>query len=205
MRRRFSFHLAAAFSLVEVTIALGITAFGLVAILGVLPVAFTTSRTSISQTRSTGIMETVFAGMRAQPFTKATIGAGLLYPDADPTPPPAAFTVNLADLTTTDTLILFAVLTDTEPTGNLPDPRRMRFVANSDDMNAVIQQAGGAASGYELVFHFNNQPDGMPTVGLANRVSLNVRAANGAKSTNTTAGAGEVYSFVTVIANRGGS
>lgn len=199
---RRPFGASSAFSLVEVTIALGIVAFGLVAILGVLPVAFTTSRTSINQTRATGIMETVFAGMRAQPFTSATIGAGLLYPDANPAPPPPAFTVNLANLTTTDTLVLFTVLTETEPTGNNLDPRRMRFVANSGDLNTVMQQTGGATSGYELVFHFNNQPDGMPIPGLANRVTLNVRAANGAKTTAT--GAGEVYSFVTVIANRGG-
>lgn len=198
---------SSAFSLVEVTIALGIVAFGLVAILGVLPIAFNTSRTSINQTRATGIMETVFTGMRAQPFTSATIGAGLLYPDANPTPPPPAFTVNLTSRSSTDaeTLILFAVLNETEPTGDSPDPRRMRFVANSGDMNTVMQQAGGAASGYELVFRFNNQPDGMPTAGLANRITLNIRATNGAKSTATAMGAGEVYSFVTIIANRGGN
>ena len=207
MNRRHPLFPAAAFSLVEVTLALGIIAFGLVAILGVLPVAFTTSRTSINQTRATGIAETVFAGVRAQPFTSAIIGAGLLYPDAAPTPPPAAFTVNLATRSNveTDTLILYAVLTDTASTGNTSDSRQMRFVANADDINAVTQQMGGAASGYELVIRFNNQPDGMPAVGLANRVTVSIRAANGLKSTTTKAGAGEIYSFVTVIANRGGN
>lgn len=206
MKRRPSSLPAAAFSLVEVTIALGITAFGLVAILGVLPVAFSTSRASITQTRATEIANTVFAGLRAQPFTpKTLIGAGLIYPEPSPSPapPPPQFTVDLANRTVSDPdVVLFAVLNETEPVGTT-DARRLRFVSTVSDMDTVIRQSGGAASGYEVTFRFDNQPAGMPTAKLANRVTLIIRAANGAASTASSAGPGDTYRFATIIANRG--
>lgn len=206
MKCRLPLFLATAFSLVEVTIAMGIIAFGLVAILGVLPVAFTTSRASITQTRATGIADTVFAGLRAQPFTpRAVIGAGLIYPEPDPLPalPPAKFTVDLANRSAGDPdVVLFAVLNETEPVGTT-DTRRLRFVASSGDMDTVIRQSGGAASGYELTFRFDNQPAGMSAAKLANRVTVIVRAANGAASTASQAGPGDSYRFATIIANRG--
>jgi uncharacterized protein (TIGR02598 family) len=56
---------AAAFSLVEVTLALGIAAFCLIAVLGLMPVGVQTNRNATSQTAATNIMAAVVADLRA--------------------------------------------------------------------------------------------------------------------------------------------
>ena len=57
------------FSLVEVTLALGIAAFCLIAVFGLVPVAVLTSRNATSQTAATNIMAAVVADLRATPTT----------------------------------------------------------------------------------------------------------------------------------------
>jgi len=59
-----------AFSLVELTLALGIAAFCLIAVFGLVPVAALTNRNATSQTRATNIMTAVVADLRATPNTK---------------------------------------------------------------------------------------------------------------------------------------
>jgi type II secretory pathway pseudopilin PulG len=61
-----------AFSLVEVTLALGIAAFCLIAVSGLLPVGIQTNRNAKSQTRATNLMAAVMADLRATPSTKTT-------------------------------------------------------------------------------------------------------------------------------------
>jgi uncharacterized protein (TIGR02598 family) len=56
-----------AFSLVEVTLALGIAAFCLIAVFGLMPVGVQTNRNATSQTRATNIMGAVIADLRATP------------------------------------------------------------------------------------------------------------------------------------------
>ena len=56
-----------AFSLVEVTLALGIAAFCLIAIFGLMPVAVQTNRNATSQTAATNIIAAVIADLRATP------------------------------------------------------------------------------------------------------------------------------------------
>jgi uncharacterized protein (TIGR02598 family) len=65
---------AAAFSLVEVTLALGISAFCLIAVFGLLPVGVQTNRNATSQTAATNIMAAVVADLRAtrKPATTST-------------------------------------------------------------------------------------------------------------------------------------
>src|SRR6266542_3377646 len=58
-------HETAAFSLVEVTLAIGIAAFCLIAVLGLLPVALTIQQASIQQTTATAILSTTAADLRA--------------------------------------------------------------------------------------------------------------------------------------------
>jgi Tfp pilus assembly protein PilV len=58
-----------AFSLVEVTLALGIAAFCLIAIFGLMPVGVQTSRNATSQTAATNIVASVVADIRATPKT----------------------------------------------------------------------------------------------------------------------------------------
>ena len=55
----------AAFSLVEVTLALGIAAICLVALFGLMPVGVQTSRSATSQTAATNIVAAVIADLRA--------------------------------------------------------------------------------------------------------------------------------------------
>jgi type II secretory pathway pseudopilin PulG len=55
----------AAFSLVEVTLALGVAAFCLVAVLGLLPTSLKTQQTSIQQTTANQIISTIFSDLRA--------------------------------------------------------------------------------------------------------------------------------------------
>src|SRR5947208_9565294 len=55
----------AAFSLVEVTLALGVAAFCLIAVLGLLPTSLKTQQASIQQTTANQIISTIFADLRA--------------------------------------------------------------------------------------------------------------------------------------------
>ena len=58
---------SAGFSLVEVAVALGITAFCLLAIFGLLPVGEQTNRHATSQTSAINILDAVIADLRATP------------------------------------------------------------------------------------------------------------------------------------------
>jgi len=55
----------AAFSLVEVTLALGIAAFCLISVFGLIPIAVQTNRNATSQTAATNVIASVIADMRA--------------------------------------------------------------------------------------------------------------------------------------------
>lgn len=62
----------AAFSLVEVTLALGIAAFCLIAVFGLIPVGVQTNRNATSQTAANNIIAAVVADLRATPKTSTT-------------------------------------------------------------------------------------------------------------------------------------
>ena len=59
--------LKSGFSLVEVTLALGIAAFCLIAVFGLLPVGVQTNRNATSQTAATNVMAAVISDLRATP------------------------------------------------------------------------------------------------------------------------------------------
>jgi uncharacterized protein (TIGR02598 family) len=61
-----------AFSLVELTLALGVAAFCLLAVFALIPVGVQTNRNATSQTRATNIMAAVIADLRATPKTNNT-------------------------------------------------------------------------------------------------------------------------------------
>jgi type II secretory pathway pseudopilin PulG len=65
-------HVTSAFSLVEVTLALGIAAFCLIAVFGLMPVGLQTNRNAKSQTRATNLMAAVMSDLRATPSIKTT-------------------------------------------------------------------------------------------------------------------------------------
>jgi len=64
--------LKSGFSLVEVTLALGIAAFCLIAVFGLLPVGVQTNRNATSQTAATNIMASVLADLRATQKVKTS-------------------------------------------------------------------------------------------------------------------------------------
>jgi len=55
----------AAFSLIEITLALGVAAFALVAILGMLPVSLKIQQASVNQTKANSIISQIAADLRA--------------------------------------------------------------------------------------------------------------------------------------------
>ena len=76
----------AGFSLAEVTLALGIAAFCLIAIFGLLPVGLTNNQNSTEQTTAASIVTGVVADMRATPSTTSTSGLyGVALPVAGST------------------------------------------------------------------------------------------------------------------------
>jgi uncharacterized protein (TIGR02598 family) len=61
-----------AFSLVEVTLAIGIAGFGMIAIFGLLPIAAKTNLDATSQTAAIDVFSAVAADIRATPKTSTT-------------------------------------------------------------------------------------------------------------------------------------
>ena len=86
-----------AFSLVEVTLALGIAAFGLVSIFGLLPASLGTSQTSVQQTSSVNVLAGIAADLRQAPTANQILSgsaAGSILTAASP-----RYGVNVANTT----------------------------------------------------------------------------------------------------------
>jgi type II secretory pathway pseudopilin PulG len=81
-------HRVGAFSLVEVTLALGIAAFCLIVIFGLIPVGVQANRNATSQTAATNIIAAVVADLRATPTANSTSSQFGINIPADPTSPP---------------------------------------------------------------------------------------------------------------------
>jgi uncharacterized protein (TIGR02598 family) len=70
-----------AFSLVEVTLALGVAAFCLLAIFGLLPVGLNSNKTSVEQTAAASLARAFVADLRATPITSSTTATfGITFP-----------------------------------------------------------------------------------------------------------------------------
>ena len=63
MKKQFT----SAFSLIELTVTIGIAAFCLIAVFGLMPVGVRTNRNATSQTAATNIMAAVISDLRATP------------------------------------------------------------------------------------------------------------------------------------------
>lgn len=70
MNRRL--HFFAGFSLVEVTLALGVTAFCLIGLFGLLPLGVQINQSSMSQTATASLLSSIIADLRAAPKTSLT-------------------------------------------------------------------------------------------------------------------------------------
>lgn len=67
-----------AFSLVEVTLALGIAAFALLSIFGLLPIGMSSNQASVEQTIATNIVTGIMADLRETPTVSAIAGNAAL-------------------------------------------------------------------------------------------------------------------------------
>jgi len=76
--------LAHGFTLVEVVIALGVLAFALVALIGLLPLGMQSNRESREETEAIGLVRHLVAERRAHPFTNSTSNG---VPRLDSSPP----------------------------------------------------------------------------------------------------------------------
>ena len=77
----------AAFSLVEVVVSLGVIAFAIVAILGVVPAGLSTGRSAQDETRAPQIAQDIFNSLASQAQTKGitSIDVNPVYDDVLPT------------------------------------------------------------------------------------------------------------------------
>ena len=89
-----------AFSLVEVTLALGVAAFCLLAVFGLMPIGVQTNRNATSQTRATNILASVIADLRSTPLTSPPGGVttSLQYQIPIPANPVGLATSNVPPL-----------------------------------------------------------------------------------------------------------
>ena len=81
--------LSRGFSLVEVAVALGIAAFALVAVFGLLPVGLNSSDAAIRQTEANAIFSSVLEDLRSTPSRATSSNFGLTLP-TDPAAPSAS-------------------------------------------------------------------------------------------------------------------
>src|SRR5438046_2428415 len=69
---KFGLRRVHAFSLVEVTLALGVAAFCLLAVFGLMPIGVQTNRNATSQTRAANILSSAVSDLRNAPVPKPT-------------------------------------------------------------------------------------------------------------------------------------
>lgn len=186
-----------AFSLVEVTLALGIITFGLVGVVGVLPTALSSGRQSFDQNRAAAIANTIFASIRSQPFDKVCYvdeqfdsNNGTALSGAGPNP----IDLNQPQAATFYAKFLNAA-TDQDTSNAFGTQRRLSFSASPP--------TGGAD--YQVAFDFSdrtaadgtpipaNKPDGMLVTGQACRIELVISPVSRANS---------AFHFVSTVANR---
>ena len=137
-----------AFSLVEVVLALGVIAVGVIAILGVFPTALQTGHSAQDETRAPHIAQSVFGSLVAE----ARTSTGNLNTAA--TIPPTTTSVDLT-------------LSTSSPS---PSPTPYAFYANNDGQ--LTNSASDAT--YAVTIFTNSTPPGFTSSGNANQVTVRV-------------------------------
>lgn len=214
----------AGFSLVEVTLAVGIMAFSLVGILGVLPLAMNSGRQSFNQARATAVANSLFATIRNQPFSEIHYLDSQFAADGSPTSG-GDQPLNLNTLGATDTQLPGAKFyarfldtpTDASQGNTLGDVRRL-CLTSTLPMTSDGQPYRGEF--YLVQLYFNNAPEGTivaadaaSRIGQANRITAVVSATSvgeesrrvlpdPSKPSTTPSPLRDPYRFVTTVANR---
>ena len=196
----------AAFSLVEVTLALGITVLALVAVLGVMPTAMSAGRQSFDQNRAATIADTLFASFRSQPFGNVCYLDSQFQPDGATTAPSSGLNLNLLTSSSTDDKKFYASFLNPGPVGNDADAygeqRRLCFTPVTDPRR-------GDAAIYLVTLHFNNAPAGMAIQPAAAAGTQEQTAGSAPAEANQVevvvtplADSTRSYSFISTVANR---
>lgn len=190
------------FSLVEVTLAVGIVAFALTSLLGALPLALSSVRQSVDEGRAATIANTLFAALRDGSFSSTVQPAftHVYYLDVQfdnatgkPLPAPDG-TLNLATL-------------GTAAAGQPPAATKCyaKFLAGATDPAVVADPLGSqrrlcltsdqplGGADYAVSIYFDNQPAGMLVMGQANRVEIVVSPLSQIK---------DQYRFVSTVCYR---
>jgi uncharacterized protein (TIGR02598 family) len=133
VKKRFT----SAFSLVELTLAIGIAAFCLIAVFGLMPIGVQTNRNATSQTAATAILSDVVADLRATPKTTNTSSQfGITF---GTNPPPLYFdgAGQFTTLLSTDSRYqLIIAWTSTTPTGARYADLKVTWPATATPANA---------------------------------------------------------------------
>jgi Tfp pilus assembly protein PilV len=137
----------AAFSLLEVVIALGVITVGIVGILAVFPTALQTGHSAQDETRAAHIAQSVLGSLVAGASTHFSNAQLPLYPSASPAPTPLSI-----DLTTS--------LSPISPT------------LYADNDGNLIQNSTNAT--YAIFIYTNNSVPGFTDPGTANAVTVRV-------------------------------
>lgn len=157
LQRRFLTTATGGFSLVEITLAIGIAAFALVAILGMFPVAMKAATESRHETQATFIAQSLFGGLAA-----GENGQALLITGTNTDGAPTVQTVNLNQANWQSDSLEF-------------DEQGLRVGA---------PEAGPAVYAAVVNISTNNQPEGLSRVQVT--VSAPAGAPNAAEYTFVT-------------------
>jgi type II secretory pathway pseudopilin PulG len=136
-----------AFSLVELTLAIGIAGFCLIAVFGLMPVGVQANRNATSQTAATSILSNVIADMRATPKTSTTS---------------AQFGINIPTNPSSTSLPQFA-WPDVAPCsgGQTVPSSQIRYVDGQGQATTSI----ASSSRYRLIVTFVRNTTATPTTG----------------------------------------
>ena len=161
-----------AFSLVEVVLALGVIAVGVIAILGAFPTALQIGHSAQDETRAPHIAQAIITAIASQ--AQSTLGAS-------PTPTPAI----ISQPSSSPSFSYSVDLTTTSTPSPSPSPAATpNFYADND--GNLTQSAATAA--YAIYIFTNNSPPGFPTPPpvWANQVTVRVAWPANAPAANQT-------------------
>jgi hypothetical protein len=160
-----------AFSLVEVVLALGVVAVGVIAILGVFPTALQIGHSAQDETRAAQIAQSVFGSLVAQAPSQFSNVQLPLYPP--PSPSPAATPYLPIDLTSS-----------TSSPSPSPAPSPTPYVLYASNDGQLTNSTTNAT--YAVTIFTNNTPPGFTSSGDANQVTVRVAWPASAPDANQT-------------------
>jgi uncharacterized protein (TIGR02598 family) len=166
-------HKSSAFTLIEVTLALGITAFCLVPLLGMLPIGMNMDHAAIEQTTANAIMSAVAADLRAAAPTVPSGQATATEQFAIPIPANST----LATSSPTATSLYFTVEGEcAQPNAAFPDPTEgahylltIQFCENAPPANETNETTSRAATFAMLEVSW---PSAVPAAQAAGKVQM---------------------------------